>query len=236
MAMWCPNCKIKSPALAVGHDELICAKCNTEVVAKVPHPKSSRKRRSTVAASINFATDSTATHSDTQQSEPESSKQTDSDKTKQSSLPEVSFIERLPRQTPPKARTKQAQVKTTPQPAPKRTWRSDPAHNTGEENPSHHIDPKRIKKGDTEKPQRSTSDLRSADPSRSHNPSFNKAAVYFAIQLGLLIFLIGHGLTIWGFLTGNFGTWSAGSFCSVGGITIAVVSIVQALRQIDESK
>ena len=254
--MWCPNCKTKSPALAVGHDELLCAKCNTEVVSEAPKPKSSyepsHKRSSTSASSIKFATDSSTADGDVHETELESSRDTasakfDSGETEQGSFPEVAFIERLPKQTRPKKRTRPAkrtrqgptqnQTKTTPQPAPKKTWRSDAAHTTGQDSPAHHIDQKRLRKTDAEKPRRSTrsaNNSRSATTSRSAKTSLGKSAVYFAIQLGLLIFLIGHGLTIWGFLAGNFGVWAAGSFCSVGGITIAVVSIVHALRQIDE--
>ena len=237
--MWCPNCKTKSPALAVGHDELICAKCSTEVVAQPPEPKSSRKRISTAASAIKVVPKRPTTSNDTNSNQADDqnphavpTRRSTPDETSQGSLPEVAFIERLPKQTRPKpARPNSTQANetaTTTEPATKRKWRTDNAHLTSGDSAGHHIDPKRIQKTKTPSPQPA--------PKPAPTTATSKASIYFAIQIGLLLFLVGHGLTTWAFLAGNFGAWSAGSFCSIGGITIAVVSIVHALRQIDERK
>ena len=246
MAMWCPNCKTKSPALAVGHDELICATCSTEVVAQPPKTKSLRKRISTAASAIKVAPDQPATPNDTnygnqadiQTSHAAPTRRSAPDKKSQGPLPEVAFIERLPKQTRPAARPVPARPKptqtsataTTTKPKAKRKWRTDNAHLTNSDSAGHHIDPKQIQKTNPPSAQPEPT------PAPTPTPTTSKASIYFAIQIGLLLFLMGHGLTTWAFLAGNFGAWSAGSFCSIGGITIAIVSIVHALRQIDERK
>lgn len=63
--------------------------------------------------------------------------------------------------------------------------------------------------------------------------SARKPSGYHLILFGVFVFLAGHGLTIWAFLAGHFGAWTIGSFCSVGGVTIAVISVVQALKDLE---
>lgn len=73
----------------------------------------------------------------------------------------------------------------------------------------------------------------SEDSREAIQKSGRKPAGYHLILFGVFVFLVGHGLTIWAFLAGHFGAWTIGSFCSVGGITIAVVSVVQALKDLE---
>ena len=228
MAMWCPNCQTKSPALAVGHDELICAKCNCVVVQR-PEITSRRKRESTAASSIVVTPEETqpspskttpdreAHDSSGEKASNSSPTKRTSKKPKHESLPEVEFIERLPKQSaPPTRRT----AKTTARKAStEKKWRSDSAHSATN---TSHTNKRPRKQAATKKRQ------------RVESPAVGKSSKYLMIQIGLLIYLIGHGLTIWAFLAGNFGAWTAGSFCSVGGVAIAFVSVVQALKQIEK--
>jgi len=83
----------------------------------------------------------------------------------------------------------------------------------------------------TEKPV--TKKLESLSHSDTVRVRRREPSKFHLILFGLFIYLLGHALTIWAFLAGNFGAWTIGNFCSVGGVAIAIVSVVQALRQIE---
>lgn len=182
--MWCPQCKKKSPSVAVGNDELICAECRTEIVPTIPKPKSRIKAQVTAKANRkgpNPASKSTATAPKPARSNPST----------------------------------EAAIKAWTDTG--RKWRADKAHlKNVDQDPLHIID-----HGAQDVPPIPPN----ADPRNSR---------YHLILFGLFVFLAGHGLTIWAFLAAHFGAWTIGSFCSVGGIAIALISVVQALREMEQ--
>lgn len=100
-----------------------------------------------------------------------------------------------------------------------RKWRSDKAHLKGHVPESEHLNIA----NQSVQPQHERAEV--VYPSRA-------VPGYHLILFGVFVFLAGHVLTIWAFLAGHFGAWTIGSFCSVGGVTIAIVSVVQALRDL----
>lgn len=223
--MWCPKCKTKSPTVAVGNDELICAKCRSEVVASIPRPKSRSVRSSkSVAAGVESGSKSLRPNPSASQSKER--------KTAPSATPEVVFAS-------PKSGQSAAQHQSVPSGqsvAPEQTvasaqavvkawtdshrqWRVDQAHLMGSETPV--VD--ELESGNEVQPQ-----PQGEPPSPDRKPSG-----YHMILFGLFVYLVGHGLTVWAFLAGHFGAWTIGSFCSVGGVSIAMVSVVQAIRNLE---
>jgi predicted lipid-binding transport protein (Tim44 family) len=196
--MWCPNCKVKSPTVAVGNDDLICAQCNSEIVPTVPKPKSRAVRTA--------ASKKKATNNSNANTRRPNSKDAKSDSIAQ---PEVKFVSPTQEQT-----VESAQAVAKAWSDSNRKWRSDKAHLIGK----------------VEQPRDEVSE--SVTAAEAQNDPATKVLGYHLVLFGVFVFLVGHGLTLWAFLAGHFGAWAIGSFCSVGGVTIAFVSIVQALRDL----
>jgi len=91
--------------------------------------------------------------------------------------------------------TKSVPATTTPTSGTEKKWRSDGAHvigNTGS-NLQTNVEPR--------------TQNSSKKAKRPASPTGRKPSKYLMIQIGLLIYLFGHGLTVWAFLAGNFGAW-----------------------------
>ncbi len=226
--MWCPNCKIKSPAVAVGTDDLVCAKCNTEIVLlpesepkleSLKDPKSSRKSMTSDAAVASVgetlkkkltphkAHKPPAPHSKRKKRKPEVTFPDETDQAKDSAPYKTEA---------PETTIASAKAVTKAWSDSNRKWRHDNAHHLGQSN----------------LPSSSTPVPNQAFPSRRPRSAPKKVNANL-ILCGLLVFLLGHALTIWAFLAGNFGAWSIGNFLSMGGVTVAIMSVVQAFRQLE---
>lgn len=215
LAMWCPKCKTKSPPLAVGTDELICAQCRTEVTTSIPKPKSRAVRTAKPKANRDPNRSATKRHERSGSPSATPPLEPKAGKTLVKPVPTESTSVQSNEQTVASA---QAVAKAWTE--SNRKWRVDHAHL---------VQPGAPADADTSAlPSRNQGNSSGVARSANQEPSR-----FHSITFGLFVFLIGHGLTIWAFLAGHFGAWTLGSFCSVGGVAIAFVSVVQALRNLE---
>ena len=59
------------------------------------------------------------------------------------------------------------------------------------------------------------------------------ASIRNAVSFGLLVFLIGQALMMGAFLVGHYPAWSIGLLFSIGGITVSLLSVNEALRRLE---
>lgn len=59
------------------------------------------------------------------------------------------------------------------------------------------------------------------------------ASIRNAVSFGLLVFLLGQVLSMGAFLVGHFAAWSIGVLLSIGGVTVSLLSVNEALRRLD---
>jgi len=60
------------------------------------------------------------------------------------------------------------------------------------------------------------------------------ASARHAVSFGLFVFLIGQALMMGAFIVGHFAAWSVGILFSIGGITVSILSVNEALRRLDQ--
>ncbi len=60
------------------------------------------------------------------------------------------------------------------------------------------------------------------------------ASARHAVSFGLFVFLMGQALMMGAFIVGHFAAWSVGILFSIGGITVSILSVHEALRRLDQ--
>ena len=74
---------------------------------------------------------------------------------------------------------------------------------------------------------------RTLTPGSAPDPTAQLASIRNAISFGLLVFLMGQALMMGAFIAGHYPAWSIGILFSIGGISVSLLSVNEALRRLE---